>query len=213
MRLLDHALDGESAEVKARVLNVLIRYQIDVENEFILLFIAMGQLLAITEDAPTEWQNLFKSFAGELELWSQNFLRTIHEINHQAKSIEQLTITLNNSNSIFKELLTILLQLSETYKRSQQDMNSLSDKLDTLKTSLTSRLEKIECSNVALNVQLQTWFESNQQNNALSWSVSLALMLGLVLGLGGSFLLWRDTKSPSAIAPVVLPMPFSHQSV
>ena len=205
---LDQALEGEPPEVKARVLNILLRYQIDPENEFFVIFVALGQLMSLTEDAPQAWQGLFKSFAGELELWSQNFLKTIHEINHQARTVEQLTVTLNNSNALFRDLLTILLQLSDTYKRSQQDMSSLPGRFDNLNSSLTSRMTEIERSTTALNAKLTSWYESNQQNSSLSWSVSLALVLGVVLGLGSGLLLWRVSNTMTPAVPTSqLPAP------
>ena len=49
MELIDQALEGQSAEVKARVLAIIIRYNIDVRNEFFLIFVAIGHLLAIVE--------------------------------------------------------------------------------------------------------------------------------------------------------------------
>jgi hypothetical protein len=69
--LIDQALEGQSAEVKARVLAIIIRYNIDVRNEFFLIFVAIGHLLAIVEESPENWRALFDDFKRDLDQWTQ----------------------------------------------------------------------------------------------------------------------------------------------
>ena len=120
--LVERALDGQSAEVKARVLAIIIRYDIDVRNEFFLIFVAIGHLLAIVEEAPENWRSLFDEFERKLDEWSDQNLRTLAAIQQQGKETERmsqsflkLTESLRLSNSKTSELQKTLKELTRTY--------------------------------------------------------------------------------------------------
>ena len=120
--LVERALDGQSAEVKARVLAIIIRYDIDVRNEFFLIFVAIGHLLAIVEEAPENWRALFDEFERKLDEWSDQNLRTLAAIQQQGKETERmsqsflkLTESLKLSNSKTSELQKTLKELTRTY--------------------------------------------------------------------------------------------------
>ena len=121
MELIDQALDGQSAEVKARVLAIIIRYNIDVRNEFFLIFVAIGHLLAIVEESPENWRSLFDDFKGELDEWTSANLRTLAAIHQQgaaqermSQSFLKLTDSILNSNGKTDVLQKDLIKLSKT---------------------------------------------------------------------------------------------------
>ena len=121
MELIDQALEGQSAEVKARVLAIIIRYNIDVRNEFFLIFVAIGHLLAIVEESPENWRRLFDDFKGELDEWTNANLRTLEAIHQQgaaqermSQSFLKLTDSILNSNGRTEALQNDLIKLSKT---------------------------------------------------------------------------------------------------
>ncbi len=64
------ALQGESPEHINRVLSLIIKFDIDPDEEFFLIIAAIGHLKVLVEDAPKEWQHLFELFSGELDQWA-----------------------------------------------------------------------------------------------------------------------------------------------
>lgn len=211
IRFIDEVLQGQSAEVKARVLSVLVRYQIDIDNEFMVLFVAIGNLLAITEESPKQLSAVYESFAKELESWSHNFLRTIQEINHQAKTTEHLTQTLRESNSTFQALLKALMKLIETSQSTDRSLDSFLNKFESFKSVQASRLDNLEAATNRLN-QLALWSKSTLERRVSIWSVSaLSLTLGLTLGLVGGFALWRSPP-PTPTAMMQIHQLFGHRA-
>lgn len=119
--LVDQALEGQSAEVKARVLAIILRYNIDVRNEFFLIFVAIGHLLAIVEESPENWRSLFDDFKGELDEWTDANLRTLEAIQQQGAATERmsqsflkLTDSILNSNGKTEVLQNDLITLSKS---------------------------------------------------------------------------------------------------
>ena len=130
--LIERALDGQPAEVKARVLAIVVRYNIDVRNEFFLIFVAIGHLLAIVEIAPENWRSLFDEFERKLDEWSEQNLRTLAAIQQQGKETERmsqsflkLTNSLKHSNSKTSELQTTLISLSKTFNRLNSKLDGI----------------------------------------------------------------------------------------
>ena len=80
--MLDQALEGATAVEKARVRGVLLRYGIEPDNEFYIIFVAIGQLLVLVEEAPEKWRSLFDDVHSELKQWSQENFKESGE--HQA---------------------------------------------------------------------------------------------------------------------------------
>lgn len=109
--LLDRVLEGKSAEVKARVLDLIVRMGIDPEDEFFLIFIALGQLQVLIEDSPQEWQALFTSFKEELRSWENSNLRTLGQITQQIQLLERLTNGINELTSTMTQLTSASPQL------------------------------------------------------------------------------------------------------
>ena len=63
---LDKALEGSPPETKARVLEIILKYKIDPDNEFFMIFVALGSLQILIEQSPQDWQVLFENFQEEL---------------------------------------------------------------------------------------------------------------------------------------------------
>lgn len=181
--LIERALDGQPAEVKARVQAIIIRYNIDVRNEFFLIFVAIGHLLAIVEIAPENWRSLFDEFERKLDEWSEQNLRTLAAIQQQGKETERmsqsflkLTDSLKHSNSKTSELQTTLISLSKTFNR-------LNSKLDGIQGESKTVLSKTE----ALSKKFETTESklSNLENRVdWTWNINLGLIAVMLVCLG-----------------------------
>lgn len=177
--LLDQALAGQSAEVRARVQNILLRYNIDVENEFFLIFTAIGHLLAIVEESPENWRSLFDDFEGELDQWATQNLRTLEAINQQSANTERMSLS-------FQALAKSTTSLSSETKASVT-------RLERLNATLSSLAGQVSQSESLSSNLLQRFSGAEQRIGhlerlvTLTSSCSLVLLLVTVIGGGLSY--------------------------
>lgn len=177
--LLDQALAGQSAEVRARVQNILLRYNIDVENEFFLIFTAIGHLLAIVEESPENWRSLFDDFEGELDQWATQNLRTLEAINQQSANTERMSLS-------FQALAKSTTSLSSETKASVT-------RLERLNATLSSLAGQVSQSESLSSSLLQRFSGAEQRIGhlerlvTLTSSCSLVLLLVTVIGGGLSY--------------------------
>ena len=175
MKLLDQALAGQSAEVRARVQNILLRYNVDVENEFFLIFTAIGHLLAIVEESPENWRSLFDEFEGELDGWATQNLRTLEAINRQSANTERMGLSLQG-------LSKSTTALKNETRESLLSLNKLRNSLDTA----LGKLNRTEENSRALVGRFsKTDARIQQLENFVVLSSSGSFVLLLVLALGG----------------------------
>ena len=179
MVLLDQALAGQSAEVKARVQDILLRYDIDVENEFFLIFTAIGHLLAIVEESPENWRALFDEFERELEEWATQNLRTLEAINRQSDNTQRMSLC-------FQELAKSTINLSKETKASLTRL----EKLNSLLSGLTAKLDQTESLSQSLLSrfnQTDHRIERLERRVTLTSGCSLVLLALLLLGGGWAY--------------------------
>ena len=171
MKLLDQALAGQSAEVKARVQNILLRYNVDVENEFFLIFTAIGHLLTIVEESPEHWRSLFDDFERELDGWATQNLRTLAAINQQSANTERMS-----------QSFQALVQSTTSLKQETAASLMCLTKLNSTLNGLTSRLSQTESYSSSL---LDRFRKTDQRIEHLEKLVTLtsACSLGLLLAL------------------------------
>jgi hypothetical protein len=148
--LLDHALAGRSDEEKVRVLNLILKMGVSPEDEFWLIFIALGQVQILIEDIPPQ----LDIFRERLEQWTETNLRTLGALAGEAKRMVELTTLLGELTSTFKALSSAWEKsipdsvLSETsFKNSvstlQQENKLLSETLDLTRRNLTQQSSEL----------------------------------------------------------------------
>ncbi|AFY71974.1 hypothetical protein Pse7367_3748 (plasmid) [Thalassoporum mexicanum PCC 7367] len=133
---LDQALAGQEAEVKARVLEIILKYKIDPENEFFVIFVALGQLQVLVEDSPQEWQHLFQSFQQELEQWTQTNLSTLEVQSQEAETVTVLAHNTKKLSGLMKRLVNTCLTLTKRLQASNETLQKSIAILDSLNQSL-----------------------------------------------------------------------------
>ena len=202
--LLDRALAGQSSQTRARVTDLAYRMGLDVNDEFFILCIGFGILQSTIEEAPRDWQDLFRSFASELETWSRNFIAILDQSSQQAQTTAHLTETLRESNSTLRELLRALLKLISTSQNTARNSDNLHSKLESFKSALDSRLSEIERQHARLSDQLTDWRANLSDRSATSLrdDKTLYLAIGAVIGLGLGYLIWQR---PHVVSPPAAP--------
>ena len=150
---LQMALQGESPEHINRVLSLVVKFDIDPDEEFFLIFAAIGHLKVLVEDAPQEWQSLFKSFVEELGQWAE--LNTEHlkilaskteTIEHLALSCERLGNTLELLQVVSQEQTTqlkTLINLSTELKELKQELREVKEFKQEMKGQILTLKEEI----------------------------------------------------------------------
>ena len=179
MAMLDQALEGASTEEVARVRGVLLRFGIETDHEFYVIFVAIGQLLVLVEEAPENWRALFDDVHQELKQWSQENFKSLQSIQQHAQTSA--------------ELITVLRQLLGSMKTSEarslatsQTWSSLSQKLSTIESSWASTQTSASQSNQTLDrlgSQLETLSDFANRGDWISiFSAALGLVtVGLLL--------------------------------
>lgn len=109
--LLDRVLAGQPADVKARVLELVVRLGIDPRDELFLIMIALGQLQCLIEDSPNDWQTLFDTFQEELSQWTDTHLETLETLARKAQTEEMLSNTCTELVSSLTRLTTTCNEL------------------------------------------------------------------------------------------------------
>jgi hypothetical protein len=180
--LLDRVLAGKPDEVKARVLELVLRLGINPQDELFLVMIALNHLQLLVEDAPTEWQDLFIDFKGELDQWSDTNLNVLDSLIHKAKneealaeSCKQLISALANLTISSNELVKQLQNQPQTSSVLSQELTywfkDLSQKIGDISTQQTLLLTRME---KAIALTSRKW---NAKIKFPGWLVALLFFL------------------------------------
>lgn len=131
MAMLDQALEGASAEEKARVRGVLLRFGIETDHEFYIIFVAIGQLLILVEEAPENWRALFDDVHQELKRWSQENFKSLESIKRHAQTSADLI-------TVLRQLLNSMKTSEARSSETRATLNNLRLKLSSIDSSLAS---------------------------------------------------------------------------
>lgn len=196
MAMLDQALEGATAEEKARVRGVLLRFGIETDHEFYIIFVAIGQLLILVEEAPENWRALFDDVHQELKQWSQENFKSLESIKRHAQTSA--------------DLITVLRRLLDSMKTSEARSNetrttlsNLSRKLSSIEGSLAS-MQRSSSSNQRKLSQLESLLEtSSETENRKEWisnfSLGVASLTVLMLLVHGWTMGWRLSQQAKMI--------------
>lgn len=183
--LLDRVLHNLSPEQRERVRDLVITLELDQEDPFWLIVIAIGQLQVLVTDAPEEWQELFINFQAELRTWTETHLETLETIAKQALVARSLGETSNNLNTSTEKLLFLLNKHSKESTSSERELKILNQTLDKLRKDIDSRSEKsaIDLGRELFRIQENISVEiKNLRLLVVCGSVMFALLSFLFLG-------------------------------
>lgn len=160
-QIVDRVLEGQSESIKSKVWYLVNKKNIDPDDEFLLIFIALGHLEVLIEEAPKEWQNalsLYKSEFSEilgeyrqiinsnnqkLELWSQNNLNVLEQIAKKVETMETLAKSSQELSKSAAELLAVCGDLSAKLGTSSSESGKSLVKLKELSSNFESAIEEM----------------------------------------------------------------------
>lgn len=183
MSMLDRALEDASAEHKARVRGLLLRYGIEHDNEFYMLFVAFGHLTILVEEAPENWQALFDDVHRELKQWSQENFKSLQSIQQHAKTSADLIAVLKQLLGSMKHSDTRSLRMLESLNGFSQQLLSIESSLVSVRTSSQQLKKKSADQFDLLSGQLMS-LERFANRGSRIWSFSAvvgAVAVGLLL--------------------------------
>lgn len=190
---LQVVLQGESNQHVNRVLTLMIQLGIDPDEEFFLIVAAIGHLKVLIEDAPREWQGLFKSFVRELGRWTA--LNTEHlklltsktqTMEALAQSCMRLGNTLEQLQVVSQELtsqLRLSISLSTELVELRQELTDLNKDRENLK----KQLQELSDEMISVRERLEKNLIPRWSNN---WGRLVWATLALVL-VANSWGLWQ----------------------
>lgn len=180
MAMLDRALEGATAQQKARVYGVILRYGIETDDEFFIIFVAIGHLMALVEEAPQNWRALFNDFEGTLNSWAEQNLRTLKAIQQQANNTERMSTSFQalakSTNSLSNEIkasLAYLTKLKVSLENSTAKLNRTEHNSQKLLDQFTKTDKKVE--------RLETVVTTI---STINWALIILMMVGGVLAHG-----------------------------
>ena len=185
---LDKALDGQSAHIKARVLEIILKYGIDPQNEFFIIFVALGQLQVLLENSPNEWEGVFQSFQSELDQWTDTNLKILESLVSKAEATDLLAQSLKELMSLLSNLTTTcgtLVQRSQTSDQTSADwMPRLERLIKDLDSSLSHSKQDIRRQNEMLLQEMgeikKKLASTSIDLNRMRWLVVIVLFSTLV---------------------------------
>jgi hypothetical protein len=135
---LDKALEGKPSEIKARVLEIILKMGIDPENEFFVIFVALGQLQVLIEDSPSQWKDLFEDFREELGEWATTNVETLSHLTHKTQTMERLAQSSERLGDTLNGLAQVCKGLIEQLQASNLLLTKSIGQLTDSNTNLTS---------------------------------------------------------------------------
>ena len=187
--LLDRALRDLSAEQRARVLDLVIRLEIDRDDPLWLIAIAIGQLQVLVTDAPEDWRETFVNFQSELITWTNTHLETLEAIAKQALVAKSLAKTSNELNNSTEKLLILLNEHSKNSNNSDRELRYLKNSLANLQKNMESRFQTVERGTGQNLAQIEAQISSNRNmmKSLGVWVVCNMIVVGVfsIFILGG----------------------------
>jgi hypothetical protein len=135
---LDKALEGKPPEIKTRVLEIILKMGIDPENEFFVIFVALGQLQVLIEDSPSQWKDLFEEFREELGEWATTNVETLSHLTHKTQTMERLAQSSERLGDTLNGLAQVCNGLIAQLQESNLLLTKSTSQLTDSNTNLTN---------------------------------------------------------------------------
>ncbi|WP_036488226.1 DUF6753 family protein [Myxosarcina sp. GI1] len=197
---IDRLLQGRSESVKVNVLDYMMKYDIDPENEFFVIFTALGEIETFLENSPDEIRELFEGFKREISKWADANLETLKHLSEKATITERLA---SNSESLGNSLVELLQVCEGLISQLQTSNGLLANSLSQLQTSeielrnlvveTKTELSQLQKKITDLNSTIEEWKKSSLPalKKIWTWKDSMWLslttfVLFIVIGFGVS---------------------------
>jgi len=193
---LDKALEGSPPETKARVLEIILKYKIDPDNEFFMIFVALGSLQILIEQSPQDWQVLFENFQEELNAWTSTNLTTLEALLRNANTIESFALTSKELVTSLKTLTKVSTALMESFQTSNQKWMDSQNRLESLNHNMDLILTENQTFQQQLTHQISALKSQNQTSTSTwNWGKWMPWAGVFLLLITGFFILQGQQKN------------------
>lgn len=135
--LLDRLLVDLSPEQRSRVLDLVMRLNIERDDPLFLIAVATNQLTVLVHDAPDDWSGLFAAFLERLDQWSIQNLTTLEKLAVEAVTVQELETRCATLSHHIGELQAVLKQLIATLESSPVETPDWETSLQKVQRELT----------------------------------------------------------------------------
>jgi hypothetical protein len=146
---LAKSLQNESAEHRAKVMEFVLDWNINPNEEFFLIFAAIGHLKVLIEQAPEDIRQLFKSVLQELDEWSKitteklqidtQHIKVTESLAQSSRALGTALNSLDITSTQLVEQLKSLPELLKLLKAVEENAPNMSLRLEKLNQSLEQR--------------------------------------------------------------------------
>ena len=200
---LQIALQGESPEHINRVLSLIIKFDIDPDEEFFLIIAAIGHLKVLVEDAPKEWQHLFELFSGELDQWATTNVDHLRLLVEKTETIERLALSCEKLGNTLELLQVVSQEQTSQLKNSI----SLSIELREVRQELREMREfkqELKDQIFTLRKEIIPVVKNLNENKVLKWGYRWGSWLLATFGIVTGLIFWSLREMNSAISQTQL---------
>jgi hypothetical protein len=204
--LLDRALEGRSEGFKAKVLDLVVRYQWDINDPGFLLLISTGQMELLLNEFPEQFEGLVQHLVTTLEQPIAELRRSMESYSTEARMTLQGMNTTNEAlvrgfSSSVEELHTVVAQerlragdrVEKMLTIAREERKHLDQALERKALALAYETNlKIRAEVNQLIEEAGAAFRQKHQDELFIAVVLIVvglLLLGLVIGLFGSHVL------------------------
>ncbi len=144
LELINSLLQGETAQVKSRVLEFILKVGIKPhDKEFFCLFIALGWVHSMLIDAPENIKQIFAEIKLHLGEWEQTNLKILQQLAEKTENLAKMADFSVKLSSSLSELIELCTQLSVRLSNSEKKQAQSIDNWQSLKTELTQTRQNI----------------------------------------------------------------------
>ncbi|ELS02712.1 hypothetical protein Xen7305DRAFT_00024300 [Xenococcus sp. PCC 7305] len=195
--LLDTILEGKSDQMKARVLEIVIKYGINQDDEaFFLIFVALGYLQVLLETSPVTLEQTFVSFHHDLKQWTTTNLRTLETFSQATSSFQQNQILSQELTTILTKLVEASLELTSRIQKLEVNSVHYQDKSNNLEQTLTKNLSDISAKLKAELIAIMNAQKPKKANPIMIWGSRISLVVIMLLSVN---LYWQISQLKSAV--------------
>lgn len=188
---LEKALDGQPAEVIARVRAYARAFDVEDDDEIFALMAAFGYLTILVEDAPEHWRALFDEVQQDLDDWAERNQRSFRQLEGYAKAADELAGVLRKAIGAIEAANTSRRALKQEVLKAIGENSALDRQLAK---ALGSRLNQAE-------QQLSAIRETNHVTTILAGvGVGVSVLLLLVGGVTAMQLSDQNRQLRQAVA-------------
>ena len=192
---LQDALEGQSDEIKARVYDLVMRWGIEPESEFFIIFVAMGQIVTLVEDAPERFQEIFNTLGEDLIKWGDSNLEVLEQV---AKKVELMEKLATSTEGLTNSLAGLVKVCGELIDRLQTSDGQLNNYLSQLRTSEIQLNQIVQANNQKLQAIEKKLSNPNLSTKKISKNLLTLSFSGLLilstLSLIFNIALWSKTQ-------------------